>query len=94
MAVPCSGADGAVKVYLRPEDVLARPIAPGDAHVFESRIEGIDFLGSYCHVHVGSALLGEHKLTVYLSLNFLSEQSLQVGSVLPLKLLPDRLKVF
>jgi iron(III) transport system ATP-binding protein len=50
--------DGPVKVYLRPEDVLARPIAPGDAHVFESQIEGIDFLGSYCHVHVGSPMLG------------------------------------
>lgn len=94
MVLPAPGADGAVKVYLRPEDVLARPISPDDAHVFDAKIEGIDFLGSYCHVHVGSAMLGEHKLTVYLSLNFLSEQSLQVGSMLSLKLLPDRLKVF
>jgi iron(III) transport system ATP-binding protein len=39
-------------------------------------------------------MLGPHKLTVYLSLNFLSEQSLQVGSPLTLKLLPERLKVF
>ena len=94
MILPSPGADAAVKVYLRPEDVLARPISPGDAHVFESQIEGIDFLGSYCHVHVGSPMLGSHKLTVYLSLNFLSEQSLQVGSPLILKLLPERLKVF
>jgi iron(III) transport system ATP-binding protein len=95
MTLPATaGADGAVKVYLRPEDVLARPIAPGDAHVFEASIEGIDFLGSYCHVHVSSPMLGAHQLTVYLSLNFLSEQSLQVGSPLTLKLLPERLKVF
>jgi iron(III) transport system ATP-binding protein len=94
MHLPAAGADAAVKVYLRPEDVLARPIAPGDAHVFEACIEGIDFLGSYCHVHVGSPELAEHKLTVYLSLNFLSEQSLQVGSQVKLKLLPERIKVF
>ena len=31
---------------------------------------------------------------VYLSLNFLAEQHLQVGSALPLKLMPDRIKVF
>jgi iron(III) transport system ATP-binding protein len=31
---------------------------------------------------------------VYLSLNFLSEQSLEVGSTLALKLLPERIKVF
>jgi iron(III) transport system ATP-binding protein len=73
---------------------LARPISPGDAYVFDAQIEGIDFLGSYCHVHVGSPLLDTHKLTVYLSLNFLSEQSLQVGSTLTLKLMPERLKVF
>ena len=38
--------------------------------------------------------LDAHKLTVYLSLNFLSEQSLAVGSPLKLKLLPERIKVF
>ena len=94
VCVPSAGPEGAVKVYLRPEDVLARPIAPNDACLFQAHIEGIDFLGSYCHVHVSSPMLGSHRLTVYLSLNFLSEQSLQVGSVLPLKLLPERLKVF
>jgi iron(III) transport system ATP-binding protein len=83
-----------VRVYLRPEDVLARPIAAGDAHVFEARIEKIEFLGAYCHVHVASPALGEHKLMVYLSLNFLSEQSLQVGSGIMLKLMPERIKVF
>jgi iron(III) transport system ATP-binding protein len=45
-------------------------------------------------VHVASPALGAHKLTVYLSLNFLSEQSLQVGSTVTLKLLPERVKVF
>ena len=88
------GLDRDVKVYLRPEDVLARPISDGDAHVFDATLEKIEFLGSFCHVHVASPALGSHKLTVYLSLNFLSEQSLQIGSTLKLKLLPERLKVF
>ncbi len=94
MCLPCEGADRDVRVYLRPEDVLARPIAPGDPHVFDARIEKIEFLGSYCHVHVASPALDAHKLMVYLSLNFLSEQSLQVGSTVTLKLLPERVKVF
>ena len=88
------GVDRDVKVYLRPEDVLARPIADGDAHVFDATLEKIEFLGSFCHVHVSSPALGGHRLTVYLSLNFLSEQSLQIGSTLQLKLLPERIKVF
>jgi iron(III) transport system ATP-binding protein len=94
MCLPCEGGDRDVRVYLRPEDVLARPIALGDPHVFEARIEKIEFLGSYCHVHVESAALDGNHLMVYLSLNFLSEQSLEVGSTIRLKLLPERIKVF
>ena len=94
LQIPVAGADREARLYLRPEDVLARPITSNDAHVFEATIEKIEFLGSYCHVHVSSAALHPHRLTVYLSLNFLSEQSLQVGSTLPLKLVPERLKVF
>lgn len=88
------GPDGEVKVYLRPEDLLARPIAPGDPHVFDACIEKIEFLGSYCHVHVASAAFDAQRLTVYLSLNYLAEQSLAVGSSLQLKLMPERIKVF
>ncbi|MEO7547405.1 MAG: putative 2-aminoethylphosphonate ABC transporter ATP-binding protein [Ramlibacter sp.] len=94
LRIPCDGADREARVYLRPEDVLARPIAAGDAHTFDASIEKIEFLGSYCHVRVASPALDANKLTVYLSLNFLSEQSLEVGSPLKLKLLPERIKVF
>jgi iron(III) transport system ATP-binding protein len=92
---PHQGAPGSeVKVYLRPEDVLARPIAPGDSNVFEAQIEKIEFLGSYCLVQVCALALGEHRLAVVLSLNFLSEQQLEVGARLPLRLLPERMRIF
>ncbi|MGH6626939.1 MAG: putative 2-aminoethylphosphonate ABC transporter ATP-binding protein [Burkholderiaceae bacterium] len=88
------GEDRDVRVYLRPEDVLARPIAPGDPHVFDACIEKIEFLGSFCHVRVSAQALAPHQLTVYLSLNYLAEQSLAVGSTLKLRLLQERVKVF
>jgi len=95
LSLPGFGSNnGPVKAYLRPEDVLAQPIAPGEAHVFDAHIEKIDFLGAYCHVQVASWSLDAHKLVVYLPLHFLAEQSLQVGSTLQLKLLPNRIKVF
>ena len=87
-------AEREVKVYLRPEDVLARPIAPGDSNVFEAAIDRIDFLGSYCLVRVKSDDIGAQAVTVYLSLNFLAEQGLEVGSRLPLRLLPERMRLF
>ena len=88
------GASGEIKLYLRPEDVLARPILDGDSNVFEARIEKIEFLGSYCLVRVAGEALGAQALTVLLSLNFLAEQRLEVGARLPLRLLPERMRVF
>jgi iron(III) transport system ATP-binding protein len=87
-------AEREVKVYLRPEDLLARPIAAGDSNVFDADIEKIEFLGSYCHVSVRAPDIGPHPLTVYLSLNFLAEQGLAVGSRLPLRVMPERMRFF
>jgi iron(III) transport system ATP-binding protein len=92
--LPAQGSDRPVRVYLRPEDVLARPIGDSDPHVFDASIDKIEFLGSFCHVHVSTPALGAQPLMVYLSLNYLAEQSLQVGSALKLRLLEDRLRVF
>ena len=72
-APPGHGADAQVRCYLRPEDLLARPIAEGDAYAFDSNIAQVDFLGAFCHVHVSAPTLSAQPLTVYLSLNFLAE---------------------
>ncbi len=91
---PLYRQSGDVRAYLRPEDVLARPILAGDACVFQATIQEIEFLGAFCHVHVMAPSLSKEPLTVYLSLNFLAEQQLQAGSTLPLKLMPERIKLF
>ena len=83
-----------VRVYLRPEDVLARPIPAGDPNVFDAQIEKIEFMGPYCLVRVSGDALGEHRLTVYLSLNYLAEAQLAVGSRLALRVVPERMRVF
>ena len=74
--------------------MLARPIAPGDANVFDGAIDKIEFLGSYCLVRVNAEAMGSEPITVYLSLNYLAEQGLEVGSRLPLKVLPERMRFF
>ncbi|MDP3082765.1 MAG: putative 2-aminoethylphosphonate ABC transporter ATP-binding protein [Rubrivivax sp.] len=88
------GPSGAqVTLYLRPEDVLT-DAAAGDGDAFEARIDKIEFLGAHCLVSVASPALGEHSLTVYLSLHFLAEHRLEVGCRLPLRLRPERMRVF
>ena len=89
----CTETGRAVRTYLRPEDIVARPIEQGDANVIEAAIEKVEFLGSYCLVRV-SANGFPTALTVYLSLNFLAEKGLEAGSRLKLKILTDRLRMF
>ncbi len=94
-ACACDGAVGSnVRAYLRPEDIIARPIAPGDVNVLDSSIEKIEFLGSYCLVRVAAQGLEGQPLTVYLSLNYLSEMELAVGSPMKLRILAERMRVF
>jgi iron(III) transport system ATP-binding protein len=91
----CNGSAGtSVRAYLRPEDIVARPIAEGDANVIDARIEKIEFLGSYCLVRVAAEGLEGQPLTVYLSLNYLSEMALADGSPMKLRILAERMRVF
>ncbi len=62
--------------------------------MFDGAIDKIEFLGSYCLVRVNAEAMGAQPITVYLSLNFLAEQGLAVGSRLPLKVLPERMRFF
>jgi len=92
---PCNGSAGrAVRAYLRPEDIVARPISEGDSNVIDSTIEKVEFLGSYCLVKVSAQGMEQQPLTVYLSLNFLSEQNLAAGSPLRLRVLAERMRIF
>ena len=91
----CGGSAGRrVRAYLRPEDIVARPIEAGDPNVLEATIEKIEFLGSYCLVRVTANGLEGQPLTVYLSLNFLSEMGLEAGSPMKLRILAERMRVF
>jgi iron(III) transport system ATP-binding protein len=91
----CNGSVGkSVRAYLRPEDIVARPILEGDPNVIDARIEKIEFLGSYCLVRVAAKGIEGQPLTVYLSLNYLSEMALADGSPMKLRILAERMRVF
>ena len=94
----CNSCDSpvgkSVRAYLRPEDIVARPLVEGDVNVINSRIEKIEFLGSYCLVRVAAEGLEGQPLTVYLSLNYLSEMALADGSPMKLRILAERMRVF
>ena len=72
----------------------ARPPHVLRTHTSPVQIRALMDHGAPIRVMVQADALGDQALQVVLSLNFLSEQALAVGSSLPLKLLPERLRVF
>lgn len=88
------GRSGSVKVYLRPEDLRVQTGASGLVPSVQGRIEKIEFLGAFCHVHVRVPTLSDRPVVVDLSLNVLAEQGLTEGSDLSLVLMPERIRLF
>ena len=94
ISLPAEGPDREVRVYLRPEDVTPALNGQDEAHVFVANIDQVDFLGAFCQVHIKSKALDMQPLAIFLSLNYLIDEKLGVGSSLRLKLLPERLRLF
>ena len=80
----------AVRVYLRPEDIV-----PGEStdEAINCTVQKIDFLGSYCLARVAIDSLGQ-PVTMFLSLNSISELGLEEGSALRVRILSNRVRVF
>jgi iron(III) transport system ATP-binding protein len=93
--IACAAAIGtpgrSVRAYLRPEDIVPHE-ASGEA--LRATVQKIDFHGSHCLVRVAAEGLEDQPLTVYLSLNFISERGLAPGSALDLQVRGERIRVF
>ena len=83
-----------VKVYLRPEDVMARDIIEGSPNSAMGTIGKIEFLGAFSLVRITLDGLLDQPLTVYFSLNYMNELGLAEGARLRFGLLGDRMRVF
>jgi iron(III) transport system ATP-binding protein len=92
IACEAKGAPGrSVHAYLRPEDIVP---ADGNGEALRATVQRIDFHGAHCLVRVAAEGLEDQPLTVYLSLNFISERGLAPGSPLDLQVRGERIRVF
>jgi iron(III) transport system ATP-binding protein len=86
-------AGTAVTVCLRPEDVAVRDVGPGAANVLDARVGVMEFIGNHFSttLHaVGTSL----NLSVDLSMNAVRDLGIAPGAVIPVRLPPERLRVF
>ncbi|MES2073019.1 MAG: putative 2-aminoethylphosphonate ABC transporter ATP-binding protein [Pseudomonadota bacterium] len=83
-----------VKIYLRPEDLVARDVDSRTEHNAMAEVRKIEFLGAFSYLSVALEGMEDQPVTMSMSLNLLKEFDLQVGSRRRFGLLPERIRIF
>ncbi len=97
--VTCGAGDGlapgaAVQLCFRPEDVSVRDVDRATPNVMEVKIEGLEFLGSFCRGTLKPLDGGPNEFVADFSINLVRDFDLAVGRSLPIALPADRLRVY
>jgi iron(III) transport system ATP-binding protein len=83
-----------VKVYLRPEDFVARSVEQRTQNHALAEVKKIEFLGAFSYLTVVLEGMEQQPVVASMSLNLLKELALTVGSKLRYGLLPERIRVY
>ena len=83
-----------VKVYLRPEDFVARAVEQRTNNHTMAEVKKIEFLGAFSYLTVVLEGMEQQPVVASMSLNLLKELGLVVGSKLRYGLLPERIRVY
>ncbi|MDY0882860.1 putative 2-aminoethylphosphonate ABC transporter ATP-binding protein [Dongia soli] len=85
---------GEFHLCLRPEDVQVRGIRPDQGNVLEARIEGLEFLGSFCRAQLSALQDDAVRFQADFSINAMRDLDLAPGRSLSVALPQDRLRLF
>ncbi len=87
-------AGAPVKVYLRPEDFVARDAENRTHNNAMAEILKIEFLGAFSYLTVAFEGMQQQPVVTSMSLNLLKELRLKVGSKVLYGLLPERIRIY
>lgn len=98
-ATLCCATDGmtqgdAATVAIRPEDINAQDISPGDDNIIDAEVRHMEFLGSFYRAELSGGSLGDHSLLADFSLNLVRRKGVRVGTVLPVRLPADLIRLY
>ena len=83
-----------VQIAVRPEDIVARGVTPGDPNAFTAQVADLEFLGSSLRVDLTGAALGGQTLTADLSVNLMRELELEPGHDITVRIPPARIALY
>jgi iron(III) transport system ATP-binding protein len=86
-------AGAAVRLYLRPEDVVIDGAVPGRPNAAQAKVTKVEFLGAFCHVTVALAGAEAQPLLINVSRHSIDEMKLAEGSALSVGLPPECIRL-
>jgi iron(III) transport system ATP-binding protein len=87
-------AGAPVTIAIRPEDIVVQGVTAGGENVYEARVGGLEFLGSFVRADLTSELTGEEALRADLSINLMRNQSIAEGDSMLICLPPERICIY
>jgi iron(III) transport system ATP-binding protein len=86
-------ANGALRIFFRPEDVVVRGVDAGTPNSAAAVVERVEFLGAFSRITFRLNGIAQ-ALTADLSMNDMAEFKPRAGDTLRVAVPPDRLRVF
>ncbi|MDJ1160058.1 putative 2-aminoethylphosphonate ABC transporter ATP-binding protein [Chelatococcus sp. SYSU_G07232] len=83
-----------VLLGLRPEEIRLRGVGAGDVNAVAVRVEGLDFLGSFCRARLQPEIAAAGTLRADLSANLMRDLAVAEGQTIMVVLPPESLRVF
>jgi iron(III) transport system ATP-binding protein len=75
-----------VTIAVRPEDIVVQGVSADQENVYEARVRGLEFLGSFVRADLTSEVIGDASLRADLSMNLVRRQRIADGDTLMVRL--------
>jgi iron(III) transport system ATP-binding protein len=83
-----------VTIAVRPEDIVVQGVTTDQENVYQARVQGLEFLGSFVRANLFSELTGEEHLRADLSINLIRRESIADGDSLLVRIPRERIRVY
>ena len=83
-----------VSIAIRPEDIDAEGVEDTGDNVVEAEVKHMEFLGSFYRAGLGGAALGDRQIRADFSINLVRRKNVAVGSLLPIKIPAEFIRVY
>ncbi|MDX2313043.1 MAG: putative 2-aminoethylphosphonate ABC transporter ATP-binding protein [Gammaproteobacteria bacterium] len=83
-----------VTIAVRPEDIVVQSVRADEENVYEARVGGLEFLGSFVRADLSAEMTGDDGMRADLSINLVRHQNITEGDMLMVRLPRERILIY